>query len=259
MRTLPILAFLPLLAWPLAAQGDKAQTEKVSAKEAASRLDKAFQQAEAAVKIEAIGAVGTVAEASVVHALGKGLKDKDQDVVKATIEALRFNPNPAALRELESLAKAELQRKEAQTLPLVFRAIGQHGKNSSIDILSKDLFAVKDFQVGRSRLLALGNIRSKESVEAVIGLMRIAETEKVQPFMDDFRLTLMVLTGADQGASQPLWIRWWNDNKNGLKVAEKPAALPAEQQKRWDEFWGKAASAGKDAAPKDAGQDPTRK
>ena len=99
-------------------------------------------------------------------------------------------------------------------------------------------------------------IRHKESVEAVFGMMQKAGPLKVQGAMKEFRLSLMVLTGQDQGESRDLWVRWWQDNKKTFEIPKKPPRLPAPLQKQWDYYWGLYHVEGRKKERTDRGDDP---
>src|SRR5262249_49300774 len=129
-------------------------------------------------------------------------------------------------------------QKDAGLYASLLRAIGQHANASSIEVLADDLWGVQDHGVIQARILSLGRIRTVTSAETLLGLMKAAGPNKIQPFMEDFRLALLSITGVDQGASQDLWLRWWNDKKSKLKVPETPPQLPKAMQARWDSYWG---------------------
>jgi HEAT repeats len=208
--------------------------------EAVADLERAFEEGGAPERVAAMQRQAGVADARVVAWIGRGLRDREVEVRRGAIEALRFTAHPDALAALEELYRKDRGlRKDAETLTALLRAVGQHRSPSSIALLSEDVWGVEDHGVVQAHLFGLGHIRDPRSVEALMGAMKSAGRTEIQPFMEDFRLALMVLTGVDQGPSQDLWIRWWNDNKRDLVVAEEEPALPKMLAQRWAYYWGR--------------------
>jgi HEAT repeat protein len=233
-----LLALAPLLAGdtPLDKPPDAAVVKATVAD-----LEKAFKDGDAPQRVKSIEAAAHVLDAEVVDRIAKALRDKESDVQKAAIEALRMMGHPSAVKDLEDAAKHEPRlTKDVELHAAVLRALGQHGSPSSIDILADDFWSDLDERLMEARILSLGRIRSKAAVEKLIDLMKTRGPLKIQPQMRHFRIALIVLTGADQGTSQEGWLKWWNDNHGKLEVAPKPAALPKQLQGKWDEYWGEA-------------------
>lgn len=232
-----ILATLALLG-PVNLQ-DPPAPEAQRVKAAVAELEKAFKDGETAVRVKAIENGAQVVDAQVIACLSKGLRDRESQVQKSAIEALRFMNHPDALKALEQTARQDKKiAKDVDLFTALLRAIGQHAHPSSIAILADDVWAVPDNGVIQARILGLGRIRANAAVEALFDLMKVAGSLKMQPFMDDFRLALMVLTSADQGTSQELWQRWWNENRSKLKVAPQAPELPPMLQRKWNYYWG---------------------
>jgi hypothetical protein len=206
---------------------------------AVEQLEAAFKKGDTTDKSLAIQDNAEIYDKRVVSLIAKGLKDKEEIVQFASIEALRHSEHGEALKALHSTAKRDKKmRKKPVLFAALIRAIGQHGSPDSIEILGDDLWAPADRTVIKARIFGLGNIRTKESVEELIAMMRKAGRRKVQPVMEDFRLALIVLTGEDQGKSQPKWTEWWNDVKKSIEIREETYSLPKSLQVKWDRFWG---------------------
>src|SRR5262245_51777973 len=214
-------------------------------KSAVEALDRAWKSGAAADKAKALQAATEVVHPDVIAAVKRGLKDKDKLVQSAAIEALRWMDHPLALEALHETYKrdAELLKDDDLTVTLL-KAIGQHGSESSIDLLADFEFGDTHHPVQRARILSLSGIRSAKSVEALIALM-----QKVGPagrgglgplggHVDDLRLSLQALTGVDQGPARDPWIRWWNENKKTLVVSKELPLLPLEREKEYRAFWG---------------------
>jgi hypothetical protein len=208
--------------------------------QAVTELEQAFKKGDAEARTAAIARNAEVLDADVVAWIERGLRDKTDAVRQGAIEALRYMDHPDALEALESTYRRDRKlRKDPEAFAALLRAIGQHGSPSSIELLADDVWSVQDQGVVRARLYSLGHIRDPRSVRALLGEMKAAGRQRIQPHMEDFRLALMVLTGADQGASQDLWIKWWNDHKDGLEVAPEEPALPKRQAQSWAYYWGR--------------------
>ena len=230
-----LFALVPLIQDP----PKPVEPDPAKVKAAVTELKEAFAKPEAGPRMRAIESAASLADAEVVALISRGLGDKDVSVQKSAIEALRFNPHKKALEELHTRAKLKAAKEDLPTYATLIRAIGQHGSPSSIDLLNDNPWATPDMQVLQAKILGLGQIRTKEAVKALTDMMEIAGINKIEPFMKEFRLALWSLTGADQGVSRDLWLKWYRDNKDKLKIAEKPAAEPKELAARWRRYWAK--------------------
>lgn len=236
--------------------------ERVEA--AVTALTEAFETYDRKQPAPTVGAIQSAAEVrakEVVSVLAKlGLRHANREVAMASIQALGMLDHPAALKQLHSVSKRD-RKKLARDKDLsiaVVKAIARHGNPDSIPYLVKDIFQAKDPAIARARIVGLGGIRSERSVEELFGLMRGAARNKIQPYMKDFRLALVVLTAVDQGESQDLWMSWWNDNKKTLKVSAKPPVLPKQLQGRWDSYWGNRRTYERQKRRGERGNDPER-
>jgi HEAT repeat protein len=211
--------------------------------QAVAELEQAFKDKDAAGRLAAVQRNAGVLDATVIERIARGLRDADATVLRGSIEALRFMPHPEALKALEAAYRRDRRslRKDPETLAAMIRGIGQHGDPSSIELLRDDAWSVDDYAVVRARLYSLGHIRSEKSVHALLGEMKSAGEERMQPFMGDFRLALMALTGVDRGQSQDLWLQWWNENKDSLRIAPEEPPLPRRLAQQWAYFWGRPA------------------
>jgi hypothetical protein len=112
--------------------------------------------------------------------------------------------------------------------------------------------------VVQARIWAIANIRHADSVAALVGMMRSGGRERVQEYMGDFRVGLMMLTGQDHGRSQDAWQAWWNENKKRVEVAPEAPRLPAVEQRAWEYFWGLPATYERGKKRGDRGREPER-
>lgn len=233
-----VLLALFLLAFSL--QDKPAVPDPARVKAAVADLDKALRGGTKDEKLKAIQSSSDVLDADVAKAIGKGLDDKEMDVQRSAIEALRWMQHPEALKQLQNAARAHKDyRKDPVLFAALLKAIGQHASPSSLDVLKDDVWSVPEQGVVQARILGLGQIRTNAAVEALMDLMKVAGPQRIQNVMPDFRLALVQLTGVDKGQSQQIWQDWWNENKAKLKVSPTPSELPRELQFKWETYWGK--------------------
>lgn len=250
---------------PLALFAQDPVTEEVSDEPDAKTIEAALDAlkmgfgkgTETPEHLAAVEAAASVPCKEIARALGKyGLKDKDVEVAGATLLVLAKMDTPEALDQLIGFHKKDRRLKDdEELLAATLRAIAWHGDPKTIDILAKDLFTDASKSVIRARVLGLGRIRSMESVEALMGIMKSAARNKIQPFMDDLSLSLAVLTGVDNGKNQDRWIAWWNDNKRELEIAEEPPVIDKQLQRKWNYFWGVRNDVERDEKREDRGGD----
>jgi hypothetical protein len=236
MLRLLLIAVLLTLTQPAALAQTPADAQRVKA--ALAELDKAFKDAQPAERTNAIQHNAQIADAEVARSIGRGLADRDAGVQRAAITALRWMDHPEAVKQLEAAGQHESPlRKDPELFAALLKGIGQHGSASSIALLKDDVWSVPDYAVMQARILSLGRIRTPAAAEALIAMMRTGGPLKIQPLMEEFRVALAVLTGTDQGRSQEMWMHWWNENHDKLKIESKPPTLEKPLQRRWDSYW----------------------
>jgi hypothetical protein len=248
---LAVLLSLPFQELP--AEAPPPDPERV--REAVAALELAHKSGESATLLAALELARDVAAPEVVDGVAKALKHKGREVRLAATEVLRHLKHPDAPAALEvHLAREKKALKDDHEFhALLLRALAQHGLEKSIDTLAEDVWSAPDHRVIRARLLGLANIRSDTALKAVMGLTTQAGKHKVQPYMDDVRTSLAVLTGEDEGQSLDEWWSWWNESGKSFHVAPKlPAKLPREVEMRWKAFWRESFPGG-DPPPEEAG------
>lgn len=225
-------------------QEERPKLDPARVEDTVEALEKAFEDGDVEARINALNKALDVPHEDVVELVAVALGDRDPTVVDTALETLRFLEHDAALDALhKTLARDKRFKADQELTPKLLRAIGQHGNPKSISVLTKDLFRgslEKQREITGARILALGQIRSKQSVEALVSLMNKASHKNVYPHMDELRLSLMVLTGADHGKDREQWQLWWNENKKELVVGEELPLLPERDKRRWDRYWGNA-------------------
>ena len=232
------LALLTLCAAPQ--DTDVPSADKVKA--TVEAVEEALARGEPEERIAALVEASSVPDAAVAKAVAKGLRNKDATVQTAALQSLRFMQHPEALSALHHCYKTNRSLVKDDTLSgVLLKAIGQHSDPSSIKVLADSPFSTVNHGAIRARLLGLGNIRDKRSVEELVALMKKVSRRKIEPFMGEFRLAMLRLTGHDEGRSVDLWMKWWNNNKRTFKVAEVAPKMPRRDQEDWDDYWGNDA------------------
>ena len=211
------------------------------------RIETALKEGTSADRTAALEAAALVPDKEVARAVAKGLGASEVDVRRAAIECLRVLEHAEALQVLHAACRRERElARDPELGPALWRAVGQHGSPSSIEVLADDPFGASDPRILHARLLALANIRTHASVEALMSLMNRLGGGQLQPHMDTFRLALARLTGVDHGVNADSWQRWWNDVKQELVVTRDPPKLKKDDQQRWDQFWGREPTRGRE-------------
>lgn len=241
MSPLPLILAL-LLAGPSVQdpQGPAPPSEEL-VERTLEALERAFgREGELADRVEALRAAAGVGDARVVKAVARGLVSSEPEVQKAALESLRFQRHPDALEALHACYRRDRKLvKDPERAPLLFRAIGEHAAEESIEVLADDLYSIPDEAIATARILALANIRTAESAEELMDLMNRAGRQRLQALMPSFRLALVRLTGADGGTTLEGWQRWWNEVDGEPVVAPEPPRMRPEDLVRWDRFWGR--------------------
>lgn len=236
--------FAVVLSLPLAGQTQDPKPTAEAIKAAVAAVDEAFTKGKSPERVAAIKSAADVVDAQVAAAIAKGLRDKDREVQVAAVEALRFMPVPAALEELSNFwtRNRDALKKDADLAAKVLQAIGQFGSPKSVALLGDNPFDIKSYPAVQARLMALGNIRTKESLDTVFSLLRRVGEWKADDYMDDVRLVLYRLTGIDNGKDANAWLTWYSNNKNTITVPAEPPQMPKLEQYMWDRYWAKDPS-----------------
>jgi len=243
---LPILALLALWA-PIPEAPASAILARQDAQELVlDQLEKALLGGDPERLIRALGRSARIRDLRVSRASTLALNNKNVRVRAAALEALRFNPHPRALPTLHFLFKNKSKGKRDFTnedvlMPLLLRATGQHGDSSSLPLIAMGGFYDLPGPVVRARILALGHIRHKGSVTALMQAMENMGTTERMLHMDEFRLALTHLIDEDHGLSPGGWIRWWQKNKNKFRLRRADDKVTGALQLEWEAYWSQPA------------------
>ena len=195
----------------------------------------------------------------VIDKVAEGLRFESVEVRTSVLEALRWMDHPDALQALHRIYKSKRDvRRHEQLNGVLLRAIGQHGDPSSVDVLAEDGGEAPGSDATRARILGLGKIRDKRALEALMKRLKRGKPARIRSRMDDYRLSLVVLTGVDRGSKPEAWSSWWNKNKKDFRVAPELPEVPRASLARWQEYWGIERTYGRVGRREDRGGDERR-
>jgi hypothetical protein len=241
-RLLPCL----LLVLPVWLQAPPYQ-DTAPSPELVARIDGALRKAYAARDLAPIQAAleeaWTVPDPAVVEGITLGLADERREVQLAALTALRWNPHADALEALHRVARDRKRMKDPELAATVLRGLGQHADPSSIPFLARDPFEPDSHPCRRARLFGLGRIRTRASLEALLGILAVSDVgapqqRRIRGQMEDARTALIQLTGVDMGMTPEAWEEWWRKNKKTFEVPDAVPVLPKELRVQWDAFFG---------------------
>lgn len=236
-----VLVFGCWLTVPVQAQGDDGppppSRERVES--TVETLRKALRGKDPAPKIEGLRDAVSVLHPDVIEWVEKALRDKSDEIRAEAIGALGEMRHPESLEALHGFYRREkkLRRENPTLFVTLLKAIASHRSEDSIDLLADGGFETKDRDTTHARILGLGMIRERDSIEALMTMMRRGRRQDVQRNMTYFRMSLMQLGGVDRGSNQEAWVEWWGDNKRDFEMAEQAPLMPKALQTKWDRYW----------------------
>jgi hypothetical protein len=225
-----ILVFGCLLCVPQ----DKAKVAAPSPRVAAKKIEAAIKVG-VAPAVEAIEAYGHMTDPAVIRAIAKTLRHRDVDMQAAGVAALRFNKSDSALAELLKVRKHKGLIEDAVVGPEYYLALGQQGNLKAFSTLATNLNPSrrKDNRI-RSRVLALGRMRSRTSLETLIKYV-----SRGGKYRNEVRMSLAALTGLDLGKDAREWAGWWKLKGVSYQVSAVEKNLPPRLAKGWERVWRK--------------------
>ncbi|MCK6446558.1 MAG: HEAT repeat domain-containing protein [Planctomycetes bacterium] len=241
------LAF-PTLAFQAPKDGPpSAQTVQATV----AKLETAFRSKKSAECAAAIREATPVLDARVIEWIAKGIEIDDAPLCATALDALGAMRHPDALAALQRAWKRDKElRKHDELGGRALKAIARHQDPQTIELLAADPFESKNHAALQARIFGLANIRSKQSVEKLVAMMRLVGPQKLEPYMPDFRLALFVLTGHDEGRAAQLWFDWWNDHQKDFEVSKELPELPKLDRARWNSYWGIEDESQRERGPK---------
>jgi hypothetical protein len=239
IQELPMLSWLLTIALfaPAPQGGTPPDAARVEA--AVKEIESALASPKTTESAAALTKNAGLADARVVAALAKGLKDARPDVRLAATDALGRTRHADALAALTKYYEAEKKtlRKDPRALQKLLVAVARHADRSSIPLLVDDAQGQLDAKTIEARVLGLANVRAKESVAAVFALADKLGFLEQNTHAENLRLALMVLTGEDRGRALDAWRSWWKEREKTFEVPRELPALPKAEGERWRAFW----------------------
>lgn len=167
-------------------------------------------------KVEAIKEVARLDHDAVSAVIARyGLGDRDPSVRAQAARSLgemgRANAVPPLLRTMKT------NEKHVDVYLASIRALGAIGDPRAIPELSKGWWNQRShdatYGAARAKIDALGHIRCRASVDAILDLFYIAPDRALGPVADSIVGSLRRLTGQDFGRNRRAWKDWWKKNR----------------------------------------------
>jgi hypothetical protein len=218
--------------------------DEIKPADAAAQIREALKSKEEIVMIAALETLGTIPSKLVTKEVAKGLKIKKEPVQLAAIQALRYNTDPSSLDALLKVRKDKTLHANIKTAEAYAYALGQKGNPKAIKALQDNLVGTSKTpsQVLKAKVLALGHIRHKDSVEAILDFEKTSiaggRGGVRRKLRRESRGALVVLTGTDQGDKLQAWQDWWYDQRKSFKIAKEEGELESPREQRmWSKLW----------------------
>lgn len=138
-------------------------------------------------------------------ALGLGMQ-KDPEVVPALCEAMDAN------------------REMPEAMAAICGVLGAFGDKRAVHALESDLWKTKTEYVIFARIGALGKIRDRSAIDALLDLTYIAPAAVLAPYAAAIAKALHELTDQGFGTDRDAWKKWWREHKETFE-------FPAEEEK----------------------------
>lgn len=159
------------------------------------------------------------------------------DRASATVARLGLSDRDLAVREAAAKTLARMKRKNV-TLTLtahlrpnaknerVYRqlclALAELNDHRAVPALSKNWW--RDTSAGpdglRARIYALGKIRHVDSIDALMGILYVTDSDGVGQYKDVILHSLRNLTGQDFGEDRRGWRNWWKANQRSFRFPD---------------------------------------
>lgn len=219
---------------------DPAPVDPAKKQTAIAELTRAFDKdGGPEARVGAIERCHEVVDAEVIALVKKGLEDKDERVVEAAVTALGRMDHKHSLDALHVYLRKEKKKlaENDKLYPIVIKEIGRHGSESSLPLIADDAFDQRLYATAQARIMAIGNIRSVKSIEALIDMSKKVGVHRMDGLRQDMRLALARLTGRDLGANSVQWSAWWQDNKKSFEMSETAPKLEPVMERQWNRYW----------------------
>lgn len=205
---------------------------------AVRRLEAAFKKDDAQQLIEALARAAHVNDSAVVKSTNKAFLNRDAAVRLAAIEALRFNPHRSALRSLHNeLAKPIQGPRSTEITAALIQAVCQKGQAGSLPAITAPGLDRSSSRVLSAWVLGMGRLRSFEALDELVAQMRALPKPRRVAHMDEFRCSLMQLSGEDHGTDYAAWVRWWSQEGQSVEVRPRAPKTRGMLRQEWCHYW----------------------
>ncbi|MCY3003603.1 MAG: hypothetical protein NTV21_17545 [Planctomycetota bacterium] len=225
-------AFLVLSFWVLSSVASSQELGQ-------GALSSGLSRGRVGQRIAAVTEHGPQARGSELATLAATLASPERDLRLATLDALGRSTAPEAFEVL--LAHAATRDRSAladdfETSRLLF-ALARHRDARAIPVLAQRPCAQTGSATLRARIVGLGRIRKRASIEALLGILEALPFAERQQHLQEFRVSMRVLTGADAGHTVEAWRRWWRAQPPEFAPSANEPELAGPEGARWRMEW----------------------
>lgn len=202
-------------------------------------LSSGLSRGRAGQRIAAVSEHGPQARGAELATLAAVLASPDRSLRLAALDALGRSSAPEAFEIL--LAHAATRDRSALADDLetsrLFLALARHNDARAIGVLAQRPCTQLGNATLRARLLGLGRIRKRASIEALLTIFEALPFAERQQHLQEFRVSLRVLTGAEAGHTLEAWRRWWSAQAPEFVPSAKEPELAGPDGARWRMEW----------------------
>jgi HEAT repeat protein len=168
---------------------------------------------------EVVGGLSAYAEPEVIERLVRLLRtDERLEVRNASALALGRMHHRRCFSLL--VDASERYRDEPDDLVAVVVALGELGDPRAVRVLSRTWWMPSDREVVEAKIEALGRIRHRDSVEALIELLTLTGGDPLEAYDGRILFALCSLTGEEFGRDAMVWKNWWVRNHRTFRIPD---------------------------------------
>jgi HEAT repeat protein len=169
-------------------------------------------------RVDAVRQVGRIRHTDIAKAIAKALTDKDPAVRKTAAEALAYQADKATMKALCKTLPLNKGKPDVQAA--ILKALGAIGDWRALPAVTKDLMRPGQPEVTKARIVALGNIRHRDSIQNLIDFMQ-RWGRAMRDYAKPLQESLKKLTGKDFGRNRNAWKAWWDRSKKTWRFPRK--------------------------------------
>lgn len=219
-------------------------------------------------RLAGLAAAREVQDERVTKELVKLVRDRDPEVRRSTVEALRTRRTEADRRRAATALAALLgplsrDATEAELYELVIAALHDVAHPASVDALL-DMDAHEPKETAGARLMAVGNVPDAKAIEALIAYASKGRNRGREGKKELTIKALRYATRTNHGSDPDQWRAWWRDVKDHFdfemaaeertKEREKATARERKKEERKNRPDRKRRKKGDDEVPPEDGE-----